>query len=342
MQAVQLFCVLILSSSIALADKYVIYDDAERPLSSQLQSMFKGSSKVLTLELTADEASDLKAKGVVIEPRVIFKKMGWVEEGPVITAEWAADAMRVTEAHNLSNSKGSGQKICVIDTGIDRNHTLLRGKVLSATSQVPSEQPHDLEGHGTHVASLIVGSSDLGSPAPSAKIVSVKALSDKGFGYSDWIAAAVGSCVDQGTKIINMSLGTPTASEVVRLAVRDAIARGVTVVAASGNNGGALIYPAAFPGVISVGATTSSGQIASFSNFGPGLGYVAPGSKILGARTGGGTVVLSGTSMAAPFVAGIVALRRSKGTRSIGTNDLGFSSNKQGQGQVDAYKTATN
>lgn len=324
----------------SFADKYVIYDDVENPVSSEFKAFLRGETRVLTLDLTPEEAQEIKAEGMIIEAVQKYKVMGWVEERPQINATWAAGAMRIAEAHKLSNTKGAGRKVCVIDTGIDRNHSLLNGKIQNSTTMIPGGSANDIHGHGTHVASLVVASTAIGSPAPSAKIISVKALGDDGVGDTDWIAQALESCADQGADVINMSLGSSESSEVLRRAVRDARARGVIVVAASGNDSGPISYPAAYPGVISVGATNSSKRIASFSNRGSGLGYVAPGQGISGARAGGGSVKMSGTSMASPFVAGMVALRLGKGTKALGTNDLGFSLRLQGQGQVDAVKTA--
>lgn len=321
------------------ADKYVVYDDREQPLSSELHEFLKGESRVLSLDLTEEEAQEIRAEGMIIEPVVKFRVMGWVEERPELNATWAASAMQVPAAHKLSNSKASGRKVCVIDTGIDRHHSLLKGKVVSATSAVAGQDEGDRHGHGTHVASLVAGSTDIGASATSARVISVKALGDDGSGDSDWIAQAIESCVNQGADVINMSLGSSSASEVIRRAVRDARSAGAIVVAASGNEGGSISYPAAYPGVISVGATTSGRQIASFSNRGAGLGYVAPGQGIQGARAGGGTVVMSGTSMASPFVAGMIAMRLANGAKALKTNDLGFSSRLQGDGQVDALKT---
>lgn len=323
----------------SMADKYVVYDDPEQPLSAELQAFLEGESRVLTLDLTPEEAEEMRAEGMLIEPVVQYKITGWVDERPSLDATWAAGAMKVPEAHKLANTKGAGKKVCVVDTGIDRNHSLLKGKVQSATSTVPGSNEADRQGHGTHVASLVAGSTDIGASAVSAKIISVKSLGDDGVGDSDWIARGVESCVKQGAHVINMSLGSSSASEVMRRAVRDARAAGVIVVAASGNEGGAISYPAAYPGVISVGATTSSKQIAGFSNRGTGLGYVAPGQGIQGARAGGGTVNMSGTSMASPFVAGMIAMRLAKGAKALGVNDLGFGSRMQGAGQVDALKT---
>lgn len=326
----------------SLADKYVIYDDPTQPVSEELHAYLQGESRILTMDLTEEEAADMRKEGMIVEPVVRYKITGWVDENPAADATWAANAMKVPEAHKLSNSKGSGKKVCIVDTGIDRNHTLLKSKVISATSTVPGVDEYDRQGHGTHVASLVAGSTDIGASAISASVIAVKSLNDDGMGDSDWIAQGIETCVKKGAHVINMSLGSDTPSEVMRRAVRDARSAGVIVVAASGNEGGAISYPAAYPGVVSVGATTSSKQIASFSNRGTGLGYVAPGQGIQGARAGGGTITMSGTSMASPFVAGMIAMRLAKGSKSLGTNSLGFSSKLQGAGQVDALKTAGN
>lgn len=338
-----LFALLLsLGASRAQAEKYVIYNDSEHPMSAELKSFLQDDSKILSLDLTAEEAQEYVREGLVIEPKVEFEITGWVEERPSIQANWAEGAMDVAKAHQLSDSKGAGKSVCVIDTGVDRDHSLLKGKIAPLLSTMPNGKATDGHGHGTHVASLVVGATSLGSSATAARVISVKALGDDGLGDSDWISRAVEKCVKQGADIISMSLSSKNSSEVLRLAIRDAINSGVIVVAGSGNNSGPIRYPAAYSGVISVGASTNSGGIASFSNYGSSLKFVAPGQSILGARKGGGTIVMSGTSMATPFVAGMMALKLTRQAKGLVAKKLQVSSVKQGAGQVDAYKTATN
>lgn len=108
--------------------------------------------------------------------------------------------------------------------------------------------------------------------------------------------------------VINMSLGGPSGSEALKSAVEAAYKAGVVVVCAAGNDGGAVNYPAKYPGAIAVSALDSSDKIASFSSRGPEIAFIAPGVSIYSTYKGNTYKTLSGTSMASPHVAGLAAL----------------------------------
>jgi subtilisin family serine protease len=146
-----------------------------------------------------------------------------------------------------------------------------------------------------------------------------------GAGLVDNINVGIKWAVDRGADVVNMSLGIrhehgglPHA-EVIDYALR----RGTTVVAAAGNDGtDSKYYPGALPGVIAVGAADRSGGVAPFSSFGAGIALLAPGTQILSSFRGGGYAASSGTSQAAPFVSGAVALLKSIARdRSRGLDD---------------------
>jgi serine protease len=162
------------------------------------------------------------------------------------------------------------------------------------------------------------------------KIMPLQALDDNGSGYTSSVTAAVYYAVDNGAKVINMSLGGDTNDTALATAIKYAYDRNVVVVAAAGNCGtgneqgctinapGAMGYPALNPYVISVGATTSTGARASFSSYGPGLDVVAPGSGTLVSpmwmssnQTSAYATSLYGTSFASPIVASYVGLLKS-------------------------------
>ena len=188
--------------------------------------------------------------------------------------------------------------------------------------------------HGTEVAGLVgaTGNNGVGTATVSwnNKIMPLQALSDDGAGYTSSIAAAVYYAVDNGAKVINMSLGGNTNDPTLALAIKYAFERGVVTVAAAGNCGtgneqgcdparpGAMGYPALNPYVIAVGATTSSGARASFSSYGPGLDVSAPGSGTMispiwhsSNQTSAYATSLYGTSFASPIVASYVGLIKS-------------------------------
>jgi subtilisin family serine protease len=218
--------------------------------------------------------------------------------------------------------------IAVIDTGFALNHQDLVGRwdgTQGTSSWLgwdfvdnnndPMAGATDPNGtavfHGTMTAGLA------GLLNPNAKLMPLQALSDEGVGFTDEIAAAVHYAVVNGANIISLSLGGTSNDSYLEQQIEYAISSGVTVVAASGNSGcNCLSYPAAYPGVLSVGATDASDNVANFSSYGSGLGVVAPGTAgdvcsstyTATNATSAYTCAYSGTSFATPITAGLAAL----------------------------------
>lgn len=223
---------------------------------------------------------------------------------------------------------GQGTRVGVIDSGIDDSHPALAGAVI-ARHDFSGEGSGDHNGHGTHVAGIIAGRFVRpGAPwgvAPGARLIDAKVFGASGAGSTLDIAAAMRWAVDQGANVLNLSLGGPGRTDGKSLLSRlaGAIARdGVMVVVSAGNDGeagaGTVTAPGDAPEALTVGAVDSYGALAPFSSRGPTeLGgkpdIVAPGVEVLSARARGCTrgngewVALSGTSMAAPHVAGAAA-----------------------------------
>ncbi|MEM3505014.1 MAG: S8 family serine peptidase [Archaeoglobaceae archaeon] len=233
--------------------------------------------------------------------------------------------INATEVWNLGYD-GSGVKIAILDTGINSSHgdfyfedgTL---KIIYSIDLTDDGTPEDLNGHGTHVASIAAGTGNetgLKGVAPGAYLMNVKVLNRYGEGYESWIIQGIEYAVGNGADIISMSLGSESTSgeDPLSLACDAAVEKGVIVVAAAGNDGD--YYKISSPGsakkVITVGATNKTDRIAPFSSRGPTLDHrvkpevVAPGVDIVAANYRGGTAVMSGTSMAAPHVSGLAAL----------------------------------
>ncbi|HEY9900180.1 MAG TPA: S8 family serine peptidase [Pantanalinema sp.] len=214
-------------------------------------------------------------------------------------------------------------KIAVIDTGVNYKHPDLADNCLVAEGfdfQNYDTDPMDDEGHGTHVAgtiAAIANAQGVVGAAPGCKIIPIKALGLKG-GASSAVASAIVHAVQKGAKVINLSLGSTTATQTERNAVDYAVGQGVIVVAAAGNsNTTRPSYPAGYPSAISVGATDRDDKRASFSNYGPWVKLAAPGTEILStdyfsSSTSGNYSIKQGTSMASPLVAGVAALMRSQ------------------------------
>jgi serine protease len=217
---------------------------------------------------------------------------------------------------------GSPQTIAIVDTGVDSDHPDLAGRVLPGRDFVNGDlDASDDEGHGTMVAGFAAAAGNNGKGAAgaawNARILPVKVLNTGGSGSDADIAAGITWAVDQGADIINLSLGGPGESDVLRAAIEYATAQDVVVVAAAGNDGfPEPSYPAAFAGVVAVGATDWSGNVVWWSNYGSWVDLVAPGYEVWSTASAPGAVESYeagyGTSFSAPLVAGVGALVRAK------------------------------
>ena len=208
-------------------------------------------------------------------------------------------------------STGAGVTAYVIDTGI-APHTQFGSRLKPGTSTVRgSKSTADCNGHGTHVAGTIAGSTY--GVAKAANLVPVRVLDCRGSGAWSGVVAGIDWVVGHhqaGTPAVaNLSLGGG-ANASVDAAVQRLITDGVTVAVAAGNDGAdaAAYSPARVPSALTVGATDSTDARASFSNYGSVVDLFAPGVDVTSAWLSGGTNTISGTSMATPHVAGAAAL----------------------------------
>ncbi len=201
---------------------------------------------------------------------------------------------------------GNGVTVAVLDTGIT-DHSALAQVKITHLDLVKDGQPFD--GHGTAMASLISGEDAMAAGvAPKAKILDVRVADAKGESNTMLLASGIVQAVDQGARVLNISLGSAGDSAVLRQAIQYAMSRNVVVVAAAGNEQmNALSLPAGYPGVISVAAVDASGAQASFSNSGSGLTLAAPGVGIVSAYSDGRLVIGSGTSQSTALVSGVAA-----------------------------------
>lgn len=215
-----------------------------------------------------------------------------------------------------AKSQGEGVRVAVLDTGVCQGHPAFYGAGMMHRNFTKDAVPFDTNGHGTHVAALIGGRIDLLGIAPACEILSCKVLGNDGVGSMDSVARAILFAVEFNCHIIVMSLGAPVGSARLEQAILAADKADIPVVCAAGNDGGRVSYPAAYGSTIAVGAVDERGQICEFSCRGKEIDVAAPGHKIRSAWVNGGYATLSGTSMAAPFVAGVLALATSaRGSR---------------------------
>ena len=239
--------------------------------------------------------------------------------------QWALTALKAETVHGYT--RGSGVTVAVIDTGVKSSHSDLSGRVLTGIDYVaPGTSANDENGHGTHVAGIITAkynnSRGIAGMAPSAKVLPVRVLDRNGSGTSANVAKGILYAATRA-KVINLSLGSTQSSTAMQTAVAEAISKNVLVVAAAGNRGCGLFgapteYPAAYPGVVGVGAVNQSIQKASFSSCGSWVDVAAPGQSIistmiqnsvgLGCSASASYCTISGTSFSAPYVAAVGAL----------------------------------
>lgn len=226
---------------------------------------------------------------------------------------WGMEKFAVDTLREISD--GTGIIVGVIDTGIDADHPDLSGQVLGAWDFTGSPSgPADRQGHGTHTSGTIAAKNPAIGVAPGAKLVHGKGLGDNGSGSGRGIAAAMRKCVAEGATILSMSLGSSGRDPEIDAAGEELTAKGVWIVAAAGNSGGNtpdVDFPGRLPWSISVAALDKMLAVASFSSGGAKINTSGAGVNIWSCRPGGGYQQMSGTSMATPFVAGILALYRS-------------------------------
>ncbi len=238
-------------------------------------------------------------------------------EGKADHMSWGTAKMRAPQA--WAAARGAGARVAVLDTGVDCAHPDLAGACLPGHNSLdPRLPPSDGQGHGTHVAAIIAGRlnwSGAVGVAPEASLIPVKVLNSSGSGKVSEIIDGIEWAVANGADIINMSLGAKKFYEAQAKAVKAARDAGVTVICAAGNDGGGVVYPAAYEGALAVAAIDFGNQLAPFSCRGPEIDFAAPGVKIYSAFPGGSFRLLSGTSQAAPHVSGAAALAVGLGVR---------------------------
>jgi len=269
-------------------------------------------------------------------------------------------------------SRGGGQTVAVLDSGVDGNQPQLRGHVKEGTNFITGKDPHgntDCTGHGTAVAGIIAAQSSADVAfhgiAPDATILPVRVSEDtdsNGPGNRSatptQFADAINWAVNSGARIVNISMVMYEDNPAVRGAIVNAISKKVVVVAAVGNQGGAqqenkTPYPAAYDGVIGVGAVDFAGNRWTGSQHGPYVDLVAPGSGVITTQRGSGLVPKDGTSFATAFVSAAAALvlarwptlgaddvaRRLTATATPAPGDM--NSGEYGHGIVNPYAAVT-
>lgn len=291
--------------------------------------------KALVADLPVEAISDLKN-----DPDVAY-----VEEDSIVTAiepgfstteyleSWGVSRIGSESVH-AQNVKGAGVKIAVLDTGIDAGHpdlvTNFNGGARFLSSDLdPANQDifdDSWNSHGTHVAGIIaaeMNGAGVVGVAPEASLYAVKVLDALGAGYLSDTISGIEWAVENKMDIVSMSLGLSTDSQALAIACANAYEAGVLLIAAAGNNyGGDVVYPARYSSVIAVGALNEDDSTNAMSAIGQDMELVAPGAGIYSTTAYGNYYYLTGTSQAAPHVAGVAALMISAGADDLNNDGV--------------------
>lgn len=247
--------------------------------------------------------------------------------------QWALQKIGLPAAWGIV--RGMAAPLAIIDSGIDLDHPDLASRIWRNPGEVAGNGldddgngyvddvagwdfvggdpiPDDRFYHGTHVAGIAGAATNNGRGIAGVTwetpLMAVRVLDQYGDGWWDDVAAGILYAVDNGARVLNLSLGGGLPSQTLTRAVAHARARGCLIVAAAGNNGGDVLFPARLEGVIAVGATDVDDAVWPNSSRGPELDLVAPGVAILSTVPGNRYLEVSGTSMATPHVSGVAAL----------------------------------
>ncbi|MFJ3979879.1 type VII secretion-associated serine protease mycosin [Streptomyces sp. NPDC090021] len=244
---------------------------------------------------------------------------------------WALQRLLLDELWAQTKGKdksGASVRVAVIDTGVDRANPQLSGALDVGAGKdfvdpKGGDGTTDTVGHGTKVAGLIAARPQQGTGfvglAPDATIIPIRQNDGQGKGNALSLSQAIDHAVSKGAQVINISQDTDvplSADSELGKSVQKALAADVVVVASAGNDGLSgqkrKTYPAAFPGVLAVGASDRNNERAAFSQPGDFIGVAAPGVDMVSTVPGFGQCIDNGTSFSAPYVAGVAALLRAE------------------------------
>lgn len=333
------------STSLLVKYKKAVSANTRATIHKQLGATTKRHIGPLDVDVVQVDSADsvgetiqkYKAHGEVeyVEPNYLAKHFLTPNDN-LFSKQWQLQKIGAPQAWD--SSQGGFGPIAIVDTGIMASQTDLSGHVLPGYNFVSGNtDTTDDNGHGTHVAGIVSAATNNGTGVSSigfqGSLLPVKVLDNTGAGTYGDVASGIIYAADNGARIINVSLGGPSSSRTMQDAVKYAASKGAIIVAAAGNNANnSPVYPAAYPGVIAVSASDQNDSLASFSSYGSDIYVSAPGVNIISTYSSGGYATMSGTSMAAPLVSGLIGLALSKGSTTVSTilGDLRSTSDKVG------------
>jgi thermitase len=259
------------------------------------------------------------------EPNYVISTEAIIPNDPFWSRQYGPAHLQAPDAWSITTGS-SKVTLAIIDSGIDNGHPEFAGRILPGYDFVDGDDlPQDACGHGTHVTGIAAATGNnrtgIAGMDWNVRIMPIRVLDGSCSGSTAGVAEALVWAVEHGARLINMSLGTSAPSTLLENGTYYAYTHGAAIFAAAGNSGSSpVVYPAAYPWVMAVGATDQSDQRASYSNTGAALDLMSPGSNIFSTTPYGdfyyhdvfqvtqqyGT--LNGTSMASAFAAGSAAL----------------------------------
>ncbi len=290
-------------------------------------------------------------------PNILFVESPVVKGFTAQTLDWGVDRIDAEYVWTQSSYDGSGVNVAILDTGGDMDHPDL---TWAGGYSVVSRDPNDFDdkvGHGTHCAGIVsADNNDFGvvGVAPNCDIWAVQ-ISDSKFIVTqdiiDGINWIIGTYYDadpnNNIQVVNMSFGGPE-SQAEGLALEELYDLGVLLVSSAGNASGPLAYPESYPFVMAITASDIYDNFATYSNFGPEVELIAPGTRIYSTYKRGKYWPMSGTSMACPMVVGAAALAwqanpgysrdQIRDLLNSTAEDIGLTAYQQGNGLVDCEK----
>jgi hypothetical protein len=332
-----------IDSDLAAGNYYILYRADALDNVLEISNTNNVLAREITITNTASGGySPDSGYGLINASAAVAKAIGekpFVDVPDLGGNNWGADLVKAPETW-AKGYTGQGVVVAVLDTGVDYNHQDLSSNIWTNSKEIAgngkdddgngyiddyygwnfdgnNNSTLDVNGHGTHVSGTIAGVNNgygVTGIAYNSKIMPVKVLDDEGLGSYSAIANGIYYAVDNGADVINLSLGGGRSNDTLQKAIEYASSKGVIVVMAAGNDGGSQpAYPARYAKNygLAVGAVDQNKNLADFSNRAGAdrLAYVtAPGVNVYSTLPGNEYASYSGTSMATPHVAGVVAL----------------------------------
>lgn len=337
--------------------------------------------RIYRVQINPDQDVMAAIKMLEADPNVEYAEPNYlaraavVPNDPLYSSQWALEKISAPAAWDVVTGTPSAV-IALIDSGLDTTHPDLTGRLWINPGEIPNNgidddnngyiddvngwnfvgsnnNVSDDNGHGTQVAGVASASTNnaigIAGMCWNCRLMIVKAMQASGVAnYSD-IAAAVNYAASKGAQVINLSLGGYADSATLRAAIDVASSTAVIVGGAGNDNVSTPFYPAAYPSVLSVAATTNSDTKASFSNYGSWVDVAAPGVAISTTLSGGDYGTSEGTSLSAPLVAGLAGLIESAHpdwspalvrAQIVHTTDA-ITETQIGSGRIDANQSLT-